>query len=262
MSIGSGSSGNCIFVAGDRNNILIDTGLAKKRVKEGLEKVGCTLDDISAILITHEHSDHVKGLGVILREKSIPVYATRGTINAIKRKKNLGRMDFDLFNEIKADTEFKIDGMKILPIRTDHDANEPVCYRISEGGKSLAIVTDIGTYNSYTCNNLKNLDAILIEANHDIRMLEVGPYSLELKRRILSNIGHMSNETSGRLLCEIINSRLKKVFLGHISSENNYPDLALQAVKMEIDMSDTKYKSSDFDIELALKDACSSIYVF
>ena len=258
-SIASGSSGNCIYVGSDNSHLLIDTGISKKRIEEGLNKLEIKGDELDGILITHEHSDHIKGLGVFSRKYEIPIYATPGTIAGIKESSSLGKMPEGLLHPIKADHPFQLGELDVHPFAISHDANEPSGYRIEQGGKSVAVATDLGKYDDYTVKNLKNLDAILLEANHDIRMLQVGKYPYYLKQRILGDRGHLSNENAGRLLCRILHDNLKAVFLGHLSRENNYEELAYETVCSEVTLGDNPYRSRDFKIQVAKRDHISEI---
>ena len=258
-SIASGSSGNCIYVGDDQTHLLVDTGISKKRIEEGLSKLEIKGDELEGILITHEHVDHIQGLGVFSRKYEIPIYATPGTIAGIKESSSLGKMPEGLLHPIKADHPFQLGELDVHPFAISHDANEPSGYRIEQGGKSVAVATDLGKYDDYTVKNLKNLDAILLEANHDIHMLEVGGYPYYLKQRILGDRGHLSNELSGRLLCDILHNNLRSVLLGHLSKENNYEALAYETVRFEIDQGDTPYKAKDFPIEVAKRDEMSQI---
>ena len=149
--------------------------------------------------------------------------------------------------------------MSVEAFAISHDANEPSGYRIEQGGQSVAVATDLGIYDEYTVSKLQNLDAVLLEANHDIHMLEVGSYPYYLKQRVLGNRGHLSNELSGRLLCDILHENLKHVLLGHLSKENNYSELAYETVKMEVLLSDVPYKPGDFRMEVARRDVPSDI---
>ncbi len=258
-SIASGSSGNCIYVGSDTTHLLVDTGISKKRTEEGLQEIGISLQDMDGILITHEHSDHICGLGVISRKYHIPIYATERTIAAIKNCSSLGSVDEELFHTIKADESFVIKDIKCNPMHTSHDAADPVAYRFKSGGKQVAIATDLGTYNDYTVECLKGMDAILIEANHDVHMLQVGPYPYPLKRRILGDRGHLSNELSGQLLSSILHDNLQAVMLGHLSKENNLPELAYETVRLEINMADNSYKADDFPIRVARRSCPSEL---
>lgn len=250
-SIASGSSGNCIYVGSEATHLLVDVGISGKRAEGGLRELELTGRDIDGILITHEHADHIQGLGVIARKYEIPIYATLGTIEAIKACGSLGRIDDNLFREVREDSKFVIKDLTINPMHISHDAAQPVGYRINYGDKRVAICTDLGTYNDYTVECLRGMDALLLEANHDVNMLQVGPYPYYLKQRILGDRGHLSNENSGRLLCRILHDHLKAIFLAHLSKENNLPELAFESVRMEITMGDNPYKAGDFDIRVA-----------
>lgn len=258
-SIASGSSGNCIYVGSDNTHLLVDTGISKKRIDEGLHTLGMKGEELSGILITHEHSDHIQGLGVFSRKYGIPVYATRGTLKGIREYKSLGKMPDGLLHEIEVDMDFELGDLTIHPFAISHDANEPSGYRIACGNRSVAVATDLGVYDDYTVENLKGLDAVLLEANHDIHMLEVGPYPYPLKRRVMGEKGHLSNEVSGRLLCDILHDNLKQVILGHLSKENNYAELAYETVKLEVTVGDNPYKGEDIPLMVARRDAVSDI---
>ena len=231
--------------------MLVDVGISGKRTESGLNELELTGRDLDGILITHEHADHIQGLGVIARKYEIPIYATKGTIEAMKGMSSLGKLDEDLFHEVKEDEKFTLKDLTINPMGISHDAAQPVGYRISYGNKRVAVCTDLGVYNDYTVECLKGMDALLIEANHDVNMLQVGPYPYYLKQRILGDRGHLSNENSGRLLCRILHDKLKTVLLGHLSKENNLPELAFESVRMEINMGENPYKAGDFDIRVA-----------
>lgn len=258
-SIASGSSGNCIYVGSDNAHVLVDAGISGKRIAQGLNTLELTGEDIDGILITHEHADHIQGLGVIARKYHIPIYATGGTVDAMSRMKSLGKMPEGIFREIREDEPFRIKDLTINPFTIPHDAAQPVGYRLECGEQSVGIATDLGKYNDYIIGHLQNLDAILLEANHDIRMLQVGRYPYYLKQRILGDRGHLSNENAGRLLCRILHDNLKAVFLGHLSKENNYEELAYETVCSEVTLGDNPYKSRDFRIQVAKRDCISDV---
>lgn len=258
-SIASGSSGNCIFVGTEHASVLIDAGISGKKVVAGLQEIDRAPEELDAILITHEHSDHIKGLGVLARKYGIPIYSSAGTIGALKAQQPVGPMDEGLFHEIVPDQWFSVGELDIRPFRVSHDAAEPVAYRFSCGGKSVAVATDLGCYDDYIIENLQGLDAVLIESNHDTNMLQVGTYPYYLKQRILSSRGHLSNEHAGRLLGEILNERMQTVMLGHLSKENNYEALALATVCAEITMGDNPYRAEDFRIGIARRDEPSQL---
>lgn len=258
-SIASGSSGNCIYVGSDSTHLLVDTGISKKRIEESLAELDVKGEELNGILITHEHSDHIQGLGVFCRKYEVPIYATRGTIAGICACKTLGKMPEGLFREITTDEMFDIGDLTVKPFAISHDANEPTGFRIENEKKAVAVATDLGIYDDYIVENLKGLDAVVLEANHDIHMLEVGPYPYPLKRRVLGDHGHLSNELSGRLLCNILHDKMKYILLGHLSRENNFPELAYETVKLEVTMGNTPFDGNEIPLMVADRDKMSKI---
>lgn len=258
-SIASGSSGNCIYAGSETTHILIDTGISGKRTEDGLNKLNLTGKDLDGIFITHEHADHIKGLGVLARKHGVPIYCTARTRDAILEDKSMGKIDTDLFCEIKPDEMYYIKDLKIQPFHISHDAADPVAYKIGYENKKCAVCTDLGIYNDYIIENLKHMDVLFLEANHDTHMLQVGPYPYMLKKRILGEKGHLSNEASGQLLCEVLHDKLQAIFLGHLSQQNNMPELAYETVRMEIAMSDVPYTGNDFPLYVADRNDISEI---
>ncbi|MBR3516414.1 MAG: MBL fold metallo-hydrolase [Lachnospiraceae bacterium] len=256
-SIASGSSGNSIYVGTDTAHVLVDAGISGKKIEAGLKELELCGNDLDGILITHEHADHIGGLGVMLRRYQVPVYATKGTIEAMKRMSSLGKVDWDLFIPIDRDEDFSVKDLTITPLRISHDAAEPVAYRFKYGNIRTAVVTDLGEYDDYIVGNLQGLSAVYLEANHDIRMLQLGRYPYQLKQRILGKKGHLSNEAAGRLLTSLLHDNMKRIFLSHLSHENNLPELAYEAVRMEVEMSDTNWHGDDFRIDIARRDCPS-----
>ena len=257
--IASGSSGNSIYVGSDRTHLLVDTGISRKRIEEGLSLLDISGHDIDGILITHEHSDHIQGLGIFCRKYHVPIYATRSTIMEIEKINALGDIDASLFNVVQPDIGLTIGDIDITPMHIYHDAADPVGYTFTCNNTRIAVATDLGHYDDYIISHLTGLNSILIESNHDVRMLQVGPYPYRLKQRILSENGHLSNENAGRLLNRILNDNMGPVFLGHLSHENNMPELAYESVRLEIDMGDCPYKSGDIEIRVAHRDRPSGI---
>lgn len=250
-SIASGSSGNCIYVGSDATHLLVDVGISGRKAESGLNYLGLTGKDIDGILITHEHADHINGLGIMARKYGIPVYATRGTIQALREISSLGEMDASLFHEVRADEKLVIKDLTVNPMSISHDAAEPVAYRVSYGRRKVAVCTDLGHFTDYTVECLRGMDALLLEANHDVNMLQVGRYPYYLKQRILGDRGHLSNENSGRLLSRVLHDGVQAVLLGHLSRENNLPELAYEAVRMEIALGDNPYSADDFPLQVA-----------
>lgn len=235
-SIASGSSGNCIYVGSDTTHLLVDVGISGKKTEAGLKELDLSMRDIDGIFITHEHADHIAGLGVLVRKYGVSVYATKGTIEAIQNTSSLGEIPRELFCPVRADEKIVIKDLVCNPMKISHDAAEPVAYRISHGKKKVGIITDLGNYNDYTVESLRGMDALLLEANHDVKMLQVGPYPYYLKQRILGDQGHLSNERAGQLLCDLMHDGLQAVVLGHLSKDNNLPELAYEAVRVEVTM--------------------------
>ncbi len=258
-SIASGSSGNCIYVGSDTTHLLVDAGISGKRTELGLQQMGICGKELDGILITHEHIDHINGLGVLSRKYGIPIYATERTAKAISATKSVGVIDNQLFQVIEPDQPFIVKDVTLTPMHTSHDAADPVAYRICHEKKKIGIATDLGTYTDYTVECLKGMDVLFLEANHDVNMLQVGPYPYYLKQRILGDKGHLSNEVSGRLLSRLLHDKLQAVVLGHLSKENNMPELAYETVRVEITMSENSYKADDFPIQVAKRSDVSQI---
>lgn len=256
-AIASGSSGNCVCVGSDNTHLLIDAGVSGKRIENGLNEIELKASEMQGILVTHEHTDHIAGLGVLARRYGIPIFATEKTIDAIVNTKSVGKIEDGLFQAITPGRRFSIGELTINPISISHDAADPVAYKVIHGDKKVAVVTDLGNYNQAIVDELQGLDALLLEANHDIKMLQMGAYPYPLKRRILGDRGHLSNERSGQLLSELLHDDFGTVVLGHLSKENNYEELAYEAVRLEVTMGDTPYKAEDFPMYVAKRDTVS-----
>ncbi len=261
VSFASGSSGNCIYAGTDDTHILIDAGISAKRMEKSLYEVGLSPHDVAAICITHEHSDHIKGLEVFEKKFEIPVFATDDTIKEIRKTwSDEDEFPGGLFNAVRPDVDFPIGDFTVQPFSTSHDAADPVAYRFRAEGKSLAVATDMGYFNQYTIDHLLDLDAVLLESNHDVRMLETGPYPWYLKQRIMGDFGHLSNDACARLVNEILSDRLHLVLLGHLSKENNMPEIAYETVKQAVDAEESPYSSQDFYLGIAPRDVMTDIF--
>lgn len=226
--IASGSSGNCIYIGTDEANILIDAGISGVRIAEGLKRINVSPHDIDAVFITHDHSDHIKGAGIFSRRFKTPVYATEGTWRVMSE--SVGPMDGGNVKVIERERAFKFKDMEIVPFDIPHDAAEPVGFSVFSDGAKVTVATDIGRPSDELAEMLEGCDIVLIEANHDVEMLKAGPYPFYLKKRILGDLGHLSNIAAGELLDSIFSPRLKHVYLGHLSAENNTPMLAYETV--------------------------------
>lgn len=230
-TIASGSSGNSVFVSTPKANILIDAGLSGKTIESGLISNGLNCGFIDALFITHEHTDHIKGAGVLSRRYDLPIYATAGTWDYLNHYEAIGKVAGKNKMYITPGMPICIGDMEIMPFDIPHDANQPVGYTIKSGTRKVAIATDLGHISDNVAKNVNEADIILIESNHDLQMLENGSYPAHLKRRILSDTGHLSNVSCGRFLVDVFSSKTKYIFLGHLSQENNRPVLAYETVK-------------------------------
>lgn len=226
-SLYSGSSGNSIFVSSNNTKILIDAGLSGKMIESALASISETGNEIDAILVTHEHSDHIKGVGILSRKYDIPIYATSRTWEAMGT--SLGSIKDYNIKTIEGDC-LNIKDMDIIRYGISHDAADPSGYCINCSGKKISIATDLGCFSSEIKHEIMDSDVILLESNHDVEMLKFGPYPYYLKRRVLSNTGHLSNDDCGKAILEMQNGKSKRIVLGHLSNTNNYPDLAYKTV--------------------------------
>lgn len=258
FSIASGSSGNCIYIGNESTHLLVDAGVSGKRIIQGLEQMNLSLSDMDGILITHEHTDHIQGLGILLRKCEIPVYATADTIEEIFRYDKLGKVNRDLFSAIEPDHTFSIRDMFIQPASIWHDAADPVCYSFLDASGKISIATDLGDFDEYLIHRLNGSDVVLVESNHDVRMLEANrTYSYALKQRILGKRGHLSNERSGELMTRLVsNYKVKSIVLGHLSRENNIPECAF--INMQNYMRQAGLNLEQTTIEVARRDCCSA----
>jgi len=229
-TIASGSSGNSAFFAAGRTKILIDAGLSGRAIEQALAMRGANPRELSAIFVTHEHSDHIQGAGVLSRRYDVPLYMTAGTWGYVSHYKALGKLAEK--NRVTAlpGVPVVLADMAVTPFSVPHDANDPVGYVVECGGRKIAIATDFGHASPETAGHFFGADVIIIESNHDLNMLNNGPYPAHLKRRILSNTGHLSNVACGRLLADIYSPKTRHIFLAHLSADNNHPALAFQTV--------------------------------
>lgn len=227
--IASGSSGNSVYVGTKSTHLLFDAGLSGKKIQQGLSELKVEGNSIDALFITHEHSDHIKGAGILSRRFNIPVYATQGTWNAMEQ--SLGTIAKWNKCIVYPGENCIINDICVKPFEIPHDAAEPVGYSIYAEDYKMTLATDLGHVTDTIKENIIGSHILLLEANHDIEMLKNGSYPLQLKKRILGDHGHISNETAGELLSEIITENLNYIFLGHLSEENNIPHLAYETVE-------------------------------
>jgi len=229
-SLSSGSSGNSLYLEGCETSLLVDAGISCKKLCEALAKIGKNPCDIKGILITHEHSDHVKGAALFSRKFNIPIYGTRGTLDAVRAAE---KRPFEpgVLHLVAPDSPFVIGNMTICPFRTSHDAADPVCYTFTCSEGKLGMATDLGEFTDYTLKHLAGSNALYVEANHNVDMLMMGPYPYRLKVRIDSPLGHLSNEACGEMVSCLLSNSLQTVMLGHLSQDNNFAELAKETVE-------------------------------
>lgn len=226
-SLFSSSSGNCTYIGSANTGILIDAGVSAKKIKEALLSREIDPSQIKAIFVTHEHSDHTKGIRVLASSLKIPVYATKGTMTGLAESDVLNGK-FPFF-EIGRNSQTQIGDLLVSSFETPHDSNESCCFKIEfPDERTAAVATDIGHVTDVVKKNLLGCDLVMLESNHDVGMLQNGIYPYYLKRRILSDVGHLSNESCAEVVPELLESGTTRLYLGHLSEHNNMASLAFQ----------------------------------
>ncbi len=244
--LGSGSSGNSSFIQMGNKKFLIDAGFSGKRTVEKLESINENIETLDGIFITHEHTDHVQGLGVLSRKYKIPIYMHKITFDTVKEK--IGKIDPEHLNFIESD-KISFGNCVVTNFEVMHDANICLGYTFEYNDKKLSYASDIGNVNNVIRENFKNSDVIVIESNYDYNMLMNGPYHWELKNRVKGKYGHLSNAEASKFVCSVQSNKLKKVYLMHISKDNNTPELAHCSLKEML----TRDKKHEIQIEVALE---------
>ena len=240
----------------DNTHLLIDAGLSGKRVLSSLEEIGVDPMALDGILVTHEHSDHIKGVGILSRKLDLPVYATTKTWEAMESK--LGDLSAKNMRDIQAGMDFYIKDLDISPVSIPHDAADPVFYSVMTGGRKMSVCTDLGYVTRSVFNAISDADALLLEANHDLDMLRAGRYPEQLKRRIAGRSGHLSNETCGKCLSQVAGT-VRQVLLGHLSQENNTEQKAHSTIKQIL--TDNGIGDSDMNVDVLHREVRSHIYI-
>ncbi|OQB15254.1 MAG: putative metallo-hydrolase YycJ [Firmicutes bacterium ADurb.Bin193] len=235
-TLSSGSSGNCIFLSHNGTTVLIDCGITGRQAIACLQSIDADPCDIDFILVTHEHSDHTSGVGVMSRKFNIPIIASRGTWSgmSIGRIEHKNRFTFD------GNKSFCIGEINVIPFDIPHDANLPTGYRFELGTKKVAVATDIGFVSESVINAVLGCDLVILEANHDRDMLVNGPYPYYLKKRIGGQHGHLCNDDAGELAASLVKSGTKEIILGHLSIENNSESIAFKTVERILGQSGIK----------------------
>jgi len=238
-SLGSGSKGNALVIESQETTLLVDCGFSCKETTRRLEKKGVDPSFLDAILVTHEHRDHIFGVGRLSSELRVPVFLTSGTYKAIKNK-----LAFSNLVKIDNYSEFEIGDFSIQPFPVPHDAREPAQFIFSAGSSTLGILTDLGSSTKYLEGLVAKCDGLVIECNHDVNMLRQSSYPAHLKRRVGGPLGHLSNEEASKILKRISSRRLKNVVGAHLSESNNTPELVLESLE-------SANKSGTFSVEVA-----------
>lgn len=254
----SGSSGNALFVQYGQTRLLIDAGKTGKCLFSALEAIGVDPKTLNAVLVTHEHSDHISGAGVLCRKLKIPVYATEATWNAMDRK--VGAIPPELRVTFDKSQDFYVGDIGVTSFAIPHDAADPVGYRLWGGGASIATATDLGHFTRIVRDNVAGASLVLLESNHDPEMLRMNDrYSSYLKQRILGRHGHLSNDACAEALVELVNTGVHNVILGHLSGENNTPELALRTSENRVELEGVRL-GEDLCLDIALRDEIGSVY--
>ena len=253
-TLASGSSGNSSLIGdSEGNRFLVDCGISCKRIVKSLANLSIDTESVKGIFITHEHVDHINGLMILMKKYKIPVFASLGTLSELTKCKGFDNSYKKLMYKIESNRPFYFNDFKVNCFNIPHDAAEPLGFSFEKYDTKVSVCTDFGTITDEIEEGLKGSGALVIEANHDERMLEAGRYPFRLKRRILGDKGHISNENSGKLITKLWNEDMKHIFLGHLSDENNMPELALETVRCELLMKHKNYENFT-KIEVASRD--------
>ncbi len=232
-SLGSGSRGNATLIKQEDTRLLVDCGFTIKDTKRRLQRLQTDPSELTAILVTHEHSDHIKGVGALARKYAVPVYSSFGTRLAVAGKRTA--LDGVDWHELRGGQRVTIGSIGVLPVTVPHDAREPCQFVFEYQNHRCGILTDLGSITTHLVAAYKECDALLLESNHDVKMLADGPYPPSLKRRVGGQYGHLNNQQSANLLQQLNVSRLQHLVLAHLSEKNNQPQLATEAMAEIID---------------------------
>ncbi len=246
-SLFSGSTGNSLFVQGNETKILVDAGVSAKKITESLETLNVNIEEINAILVTHEHLDHIRSIGTIWKKYNIPIYATLGTWNGIENEKLI--VNINEKNYFKIGENFEIGELKITPFSTSHDAMDSCGFSIEHDGKKISIATDLGEVTKEVTKNLEKSKFVLLESNYEPEVLRCCSYPYTVKKRIAGNKGHLSNRDAGQTISDLVKNGLENVMLGHLSKESNFPELAYKSVANEL--MKNQIKENDIDLKIA-----------
>lgn len=230
--LASGSTGNAFYIETEQQRLLVDAGLSGKKMDGLFQGIDVDPSRLDGILVTHEHSDHIKGLGIFARKYQLPIYANEKTWQAMDS--SLGKLTIDQKFQFDMGSVRSFGDMEVESFGVSHDAAEPMFYTFRNSGQKVALVTDLGYVSERIKKTVEDADAYIFEANHDVEMLRMGRYPWNVKRRILGDSGHISNEDSGLALTDVISNRTKRIYLAHLSLDNNMKDLARMSVNQTL----------------------------
>ena len=260
LCLASGSSGNCFYLSDGETKILIDVGLSQSQIKKALKERGLNFGGFKGILITHDHADHIKGVGNLANDNAIPVYATEEVHKGMKKSYCMTReINNHLIRRLEKGELMRLGEFEIHSFEVPHDGTDNVGYFIQHSGVNFCIITDIGHITQEVSDHISMANYLVLEANYDKSMLDMGPYPAYLKARIASPTGHLSNEDCGKALSEFATPRLKHVWLCHLSEENNHPELARKTVETIL-RSVGIVPGKDFQLDVLRRKVPSSIY--
>ena len=262
-SLYSGSSGNCYYVNVDGKKILLDMGKSLKKVKEALQNIEERIEDIDAILVTHEHSDHIQGLKMLCKKHGIKIYMTDKT--KIEVLKLIDTVNEENIITFKAGDKFEIGDARIKSVKISHDAIDPVMYSFKDSdGRKVSVFTDVGEITDSILETLKGSEIAVIEANYEENLLKLSRYPSYLKKRIMGRYGHLSNEEAGFLAKELAKNGTKKILLGHLSKENNTEKIAYQTIVNEMKFlreEDTEIDVDGIEIKVLSREENGELYI-
>ena len=230
--LASGSSGNAIYVENDEHAFLVDAGLSGRKMEELFASVDRNMKKLSGILVTHEHSDHIKGLGILARKYNVPIYANEKTWMAMDPL--VGKIPLEQRFHFDMETVKTFGSIDIQSFAVSHDAADPMFYVFHENGRKLVLITDTGYVSDRMKGHIQGADSFVFESNHDVGMLQMGRYPWSVKRRILSDVGHVSNEDAAVAMSEVVEQKPTRMYLSHLSKDNNMKDLARMSVSQTL----------------------------
>jgi phosphoribosyl 1,2-cyclic phosphodiesterase len=231
-SLGSGSKGNGTLIRAGDTLILVDCGFTLRETEARLKRLGLSAGDLAAVLITHEHGDHVRGAGALARRHKVPLYSTFGTARAVVDRP--AGFHGTRWQEVRPGRAFRLGDLAVTPVTVPHDAREPCQYRFGWRGRELGVLTDLGSLTPHVVETYRECDALVLECNHEPALLAAGPYPMSLKRRVGGHLGHLSNQQAATLLSHCNVDRLQHLVLSHLSEQNNTPEHALAQIHLAV----------------------------